>query len=117
MAAPQRAAAVAQAQANELTWLEKSADVMQRGYVVRSNAPLVGPLLAWLRRNLTSHLREPYLDPTLERQVAFNREVVKTLQLLMARTASDTVPDIPPQIEQLEAQIAELQQQVDTLKR
>jgi hypothetical protein len=116
-ASPQRVAAVqqaqAQAQAEELKWLEKSADVMQRGYVVRSNAPLVGPLLAWLRRNLTSHLREPYLDPTLERQVAFNREVVKTLQIVMARTAVDSTQ----QIKQLEAQIAELQQQVDALKR
>ena len=116
-ASPQRAAAVAQAQADELIWLEKSADVMQRSYVVRSNAPLVGPLLAWLRRNLTSHLREPYLDPTLERQVAFNREVVKTLQLIMARTAGDTPTDITQQINQLEAKIDELQQQVDTLKR
>jgi glycosyltransferase involved in cell wall biosynthesis len=117
---PQRAAAVkqaqAQVQASELKWLEKSADVMQRGYVVRSNAPLVGPLLAWLRRNLTSHLREPYLDPTLERQVAFNREVVKTLQMLMARTASDTAPDSAQQISELEVQIAELQEQLKTLQ-
>lgn len=111
-AATQRAAAAAQAQATELKWLEKAADVMQRGYVVRSNAPLIGPLLAWVRRNLTSHLREPYLDPTLERQVAFNREVVNTLQRLLARSENDTVQ----QVAQLEAQIAELRQQVTELK-
>jgi glycosyltransferase involved in cell wall biosynthesis len=110
-ALPQRAAAVKQAQANELTWLEKSADVMQRGYVVRSNAPLVGPLLAWLRRNLTSHLREPYLDPTLERQVAFNREVVRTLQDHAAQIARQFEEDkaerkkIAVQMEQLTAAV------------
>jgi len=106
---------------DELKWLGDAADVMQRGYVVRSNAPLVGSLIAWVRRNLTSHLREPYLDPTLERQVAFNREVVHTLQRLLARTESNAAlpaspADIAQQISQLEAQIAELQQQVATLR-
>jgi FkbM family methyltransferase len=87
-ATPERAAALAQARADELKWLDAAADVMQRGYVVRSNAPLVGPLIAWVRRNLTSHLREPYLDPTLERQVAFNREVAQALQHVFVRLAA-----------------------------
>lgn len=52
--------------------IEAHSDVALRGYVVRSKAPLIGPLLAWVRRNLTSHLREPYLDPMIERQVAQN---------------------------------------------
>lgn len=64
---------------DELKRLEAAADVMLRGYQVRSRLPLV----AWVRRNLTSHLREPYLDPMFERQVAFNREVVKLLNRIV----------------------------------
>jgi glycosyltransferase involved in cell wall biosynthesis len=67
--------------------LQESADVMMRSYVVRSRLPLVGPLIAWIRRNLTSHLREPYLDPTLERQVGFNQRVVEVVRQLDARLA------------------------------
>ena len=65
--------------------LQESADVMMRSYVVRSRLPVVGPLIAWIRRNLTSHLREPYLDPTLERQVGFNQSVVEAVRQLDAR--------------------------------
>jgi hypothetical protein len=57
----------------------RQADVMERGYQVRSKLPVFGPLIAWIRRNLTSHLREPYLDPALERQVALNRELIAIL--------------------------------------
>ncbi len=59
--------------------LQMAADVMQRGYHVQSHVPVIGPLIAWIRRNLTSHLREPYLDPTLERQVKFNQLLVQEL--------------------------------------
>jgi len=67
--------------------LQESADVMMRSYVVRSRLPLVGPLIEWVRRNLTSHLREPYLDPTLERQVGFNQRVVEAVRQFDARLA------------------------------
>ncbi len=76
--------------------LLQKADVMLRGYTVRSKLPLLGPLIAWIRRNLTSHLREPYVDPTFERQVAFNQELVHSLQRLAERQ------------EALEAQLARL---------
>lgn len=62
-------------QPSRLDALQLQADVRPRGYVVRSRVPLFGGLIAWVRRNLTSHLREPYLDPILDRQVAFNRHV------------------------------------------
>jgi len=62
--------------------LEGAADVMLRGYTVQSHIPLIGPLIAWLRRNLTSHLRGPYIDPTLERQVGFNRRTVRLMEQL-----------------------------------
>ena len=61
----------------------RQADVMQHDYQVRSKVPIIGPCIAWARRNLTSHLREPYLDPTLERQVALNHELVVTLREMM----------------------------------
>ena len=49
------------------------------GYEVRSQVPFVGRLIAWVRRQLTSHLKEPYLDPIVARQEEFNRELVQTL--------------------------------------
>ncbi|MCL7453828.1 MAG: hypothetical protein M8467_12370, partial [Anaerolineae bacterium] len=52
--------------AARLQVLKLQADIMHHDYEVRSRLPVVGPLVAWVRRNLTSHLREPYLDPTLE---------------------------------------------------
>ncbi len=55
--------------------LRPQTDIMLRGYNVRSQVPIIGGLIAWLRRNLTSHLREPYLDPMIERQVEFNRQM------------------------------------------
>jgi len=77
--------------------LERHADVMLRDYRVRSRLPLV----AWVRRNLTSHLREPYLDPTLERQVTLNRELIAILRGLLRRQAA------------LEAQLAHEEEEKD----
>lgn len=71
--------------AARLEAIERQADIMLRGYRVRSRIPVIGPLIAWVRRNLTSHLREPYLDPTLERQVVVNREMVTVLRELLDR--------------------------------
>ncbi len=94
--------------------LNGQADVMLRGYTVRSKAPLVGRLIAWIRRNLTSHLREPYLDPTLERQVAFNRAVVQALSRLEQRAQQATQAAevsarwLPTQTQQFAEQYAEL---------
>jgi len=73
--------------AARLEAIELQADIMQRGYRVRSTVPVIGPLIAWVRRNLTSHLREPYLDPTLERQVAVNRDMVTVVRGLLDRQA------------------------------
>jgi glycosyltransferase involved in cell wall biosynthesis len=86
--------------------LDQAADVMLRGYAVRSGLPVVGPLIVWIRRNLTSHLREPYLDPTLEKQVAFNRRLVETIETLMARLA-----ELEKKQAELEAHIAGSQKQ------
>ena len=90
--------------------IQAHSDVMLRGYVVRSQIPLVGGLVAWTRRNLTSHLREPYLDPTLERQVEVNRRSAEWLR--MAAKALDASArrqaDLEGQIRALETRLQEL---------
>jgi len=85
--------------------MEAMADVMLRGYAVHSKLPLVGRLVAWVRRNLTSHLREPYMDPMFERQVAFNRQLLALLRQLMTMDvqpvnveAAVAPPPAPPSI-------------------
>jgi hypothetical protein len=87
--------------AARLETIERQADVMLRGYQVRSRVPLFGSLIAWVRRNLTSHLREPYLDPTLERQVALNRELAAALREVLSLQAD------------LEARLARLEERLD----
>jgi hypothetical protein len=70
-----------------LQTLTQQADVMARGYQVRSGLPLLGGAIAWVRRNLTAHLREPYLDPTLERQVRVNKNLMAIVAELLAQQA------------------------------
>jgi len=67
----------------ELARTEVTADVMLRGYAVQSKLPLIGRFIVWIRRNLTSHLREPYMDPMFERQVTFNRQVLNLIRQLV----------------------------------
>lgn len=61
------------------TALRDEAQIARPDYRVRSKLPIVGPALAWLRCQLTSHLREPYLDPMIEKQHRFNQELLTTL--------------------------------------
>ena len=65
--------------------LETMGDVSMRDYVVRSDKPVVGPFIVWARRNLTSHLKEPYVDPIIDRQVHVNRRLVWDLKSLYGR--------------------------------
>ncbi len=53
--------------------LYEQADIALRSYRVRSGAPGVGPLIEWVRVNSTTHIKEAYLDPIIERQVNYNR--------------------------------------------
>ncbi len=48
-------------------------------YAIRSRLPLIGPLVAWVRRQMTAHLKEPYLDPIVARQEQWNTTLVQTL--------------------------------------
>lgn len=92
--------------------LEKENDVAMRDYVVRSKAPLVGPFIAWVRRNMTSHLREPYLDPIVERQVNVNQRITEWM-----KRASTTLAASAQYQSTLEAQIEDLQTQIQDLKQ
>lgn len=85
----------------QLKAIEQQADVMLHNYQVHSGVPVIGVFIAWLRRNLTSHLREPYIDPTLKRQVAFNTQMAQALQELLSMQA-----DLLEKIEQLERVIS-----------
>jgi hypothetical protein len=86
--------------AARLDLMERSADIIQRDYRVRSTLPVVGPLVAWVRRNLTSHLREPYLDPALERQVRLNRDVIS-----LAKEALELLEGMETRLAHLEAEL------------
>jgi hypothetical protein len=58
-----------------------------RSYRVRSAAPVVGPLIEWVRAAGTSHLKEAYLDRIIERQVAWNRQAANEVAALRAELA------------------------------
>jgi hypothetical protein len=72
----------------DIEQLRTLANVTLPDYEVRSPTPVVGPLIAWVRRNLTSHLRKPYLDPTLERQETFNLRAASVLEELALQLAA-----------------------------
>src|SRR5690606_33946028 len=74
--------------AADLQALLANAKTMTHNYVVRSHLPILGPILAWLRRNLTSHLREPYIDPTFERQELYNQQVAQLLATVIQQEAA-----------------------------
>ena len=78
-------------------------------YEVASGAPLVGPAIAALRRNLTSHLREPYLDPIIERQEAYNQLLLDTLLPALERSIR-AQQRLERQVRRLEQQLAEVRQ-------
>lgn len=59
--------------------LQRAAAISRPGYRVSSGLPVVGPAVAWLRRQLTAHLKEPYLDPVIAEQERFNSELIGAL--------------------------------------
>jgi glycosyltransferase involved in cell wall biosynthesis len=81
--------------------LELAADVALRSYVVRSNLPVAGRLVTWIRRNLTSHVKEAYLDRIVERQVLFNLRTARELNRLRAELTA------------AQAEIAALREELD----
>jgi glycosyltransferase involved in cell wall biosynthesis len=65
--------------------LYPQADIAIHDYRVRSNAPLVGPLIEWTRTQMTSHLKEPYIDKIMARQVRYNQMLASELDYLHAQ--------------------------------
>jgi glycosyltransferase involved in cell wall biosynthesis len=84
--------------------LASYADIVMRDYRVRSNAPMVGKFIEWVRVNSTTHLKEAYLDRVLERQVNYNR-------LLAVEVAA-----LQNELVGLRAQVSELRRQVAAMK-
>jgi hypothetical protein len=92
---------------NQIDMLRSAAHVAMPDYQVQSNTPLIGKLIAWLRRNLTSHLREPYLDPIIERQDQYNKLILDVLLPALERS-QHTQQRLERQIRLLERQIERL---------
>ena len=67
--------------------LYDQADVVLRRYRVRSRAPILGPLIEWIRYNSTTHVKEAYLDRILEQQVLYNRLLADEISQLEAEIA------------------------------
>lgn len=63
------------------------ADVALRSYRVRSQVPVLGPLIEWIRVNLTTHVKEAYVDRIIERQVLYNRAAAREIQRLRSELA------------------------------
>jgi O-antigen biosynthesis protein len=92
---------------SQIDQLREAARVGMPDYQVRSSAPLIGKFIAWLRRNLTAHLREPYLDPIIARQEAYNRLILDTMLPALER-GQHTQQRLERQIRLLERQIEQL---------
>jgi glycosyltransferase involved in cell wall biosynthesis len=90
-------------------------DIALRDYKVRSRVPLVGPLIVWVRRNLTSHLREPYLDPTIENQVDLNHRVAQWMRraAVIVANSAQRQTELEKRLESLEAEIEALKHHLD----
>jgi glycosyltransferase involved in cell wall biosynthesis len=90
--------------------IASKSDVAMDGYIVRSKVPVLGPLIAWVRKNSTSHLREPYLDPIIGRQVAFNVRAAEWVKRAAAALAaqSERQAELEARVEALEAQLKAL---------
>ncbi|GIV98005.1 MAG: hypothetical protein KatS3mg057_2662 [Herpetosiphonaceae bacterium] len=112
------------AQAHELY---RTAKISRPDYRVTSGLPLIGRLIAWIRVQLTSHLREPYIDPIFQQQEQFNLVLQKQFVELTRRFSRlqgmlDKQFELlagkarRAQIDELEARIAQLEQQIETLQ-
>jgi glycosyltransferase involved in cell wall biosynthesis/2-polyprenyl-3-methyl-5-hydroxy-6-metoxy-1,4-benzoquinol methylase len=98
--------------------LERVADVAFREYVIRSDKPLLGPFIELVRRNVTSHLKEAYLDRIVERQVVFNTHVVRYLRHLANEVEDQMAKQSLLETRQVSSKetCRELERQIDGLR-
>ena len=85
------------------TRLWELADVALRGYKVRSGMPVLGRLIAWVRYQSTTHVKEAYLDRIIERQISYNQRLANEVEWLRA------------EIRRLRSQIDEIEQPSTTI--
>jgi SAM-dependent methyltransferase len=79
-------------------------------YRIRSHIPFLGPLIAWVRVNMTSHLKEPYIDRLARQQTDFNLMIVALLCRLVRRLEGP-IMDATAQVLSIEKRQQELQEQ------
>jgi O-antigen biosynthesis protein len=114
-----RPAAAASAYAALLAPLRDLAKITRPEYRVQSRLPLVDQLVERARFQLTSHLRELYLDPILDQQEQFNlaiqAQIAELTQLIWRQAQQDTARALheqQAQIAELRARVAELEAQL-----
>jgi SAM-dependent methyltransferase len=88
-------------------------------YRPKSRIRLLGPLIAWIRLNMTSHLKEPYVDRLASRQTEFNLVMAQALRRLVAalestrKETSENVSATAQRQQELQGQLDELQLALD----
>jgi ubiquinone/menaquinone biosynthesis C-methylase UbiE len=92
-------------------------------YRPKSRIPLLGPLIAWVRVNITSHLKEPYVDRLAMRQTEFNLVIARMVRRIVGalESSQDATPEntltLRQKQEELEVQLQELRLAVDDSHR
>jgi len=85
-------------------------------YQIKSKKPLFGPLITWVRRNLTSHLKEPYIDQMAGRQTSFNLLVVRCLRKI-GQSLDSSLTRNAEEIRSVRERQGELERQLDEIRR
>jgi len=102
--------------ATEVAKIEPLTQIVDPAYRVASRVPVIGRLITWGRTQLTSHLREPYLDPILARQERFNHALQSQLAQLAHHFSQQDRRVDRVKLRQQQAQIALLQLRVARLE-
>jgi glycosyltransferase involved in cell wall biosynthesis len=82
-------------------------------YRVESHIPVLGPLIGRVRRALTAHIKEPYIDVIAQQQATFNADLVDRLQYALEHALREQ-RRMERRIRMLEAQIDAAQRPTDS---
>jgi len=91
-------------------------------YRVRSDKPLIGPLVVWVRNMLTVHLKVFYIDRIVERQGLFNSLLVNVLRALVQHldrltSRLERAAAAMERQEQVERALAQVEEELSALRR
>ena len=92
-----------------------------RGQPFRSNMPLLGPLIAWMRDRWNNVAARWYIDGALEQQNAFNESVLAMLEHLdernvrLADVLLEYVRESAREIDELSAQVRRIDSEQDVI--